>query len=360
MSILTNYLQLLKESNLDDKYIILVPDSTSYLEYKRPKIELIYLPKLLSHKLFFPLVYLLVLPLILYIKKVDVVFNLADIPIRSKIKQVFLFDWPYAVYPESEVWKMMSCSDYLLKKIKLYFFKNYSQRITCLIAQSETMKQHLIDLYNIKNIQVVPNAVSVDNLSGGSAKYYNLPSGTKFLYLSHYYTHKNIEIFLELGKKIKAKKLNFKLIITLESDQHPGARKFINDLKNSGLTDVIINVGAVKMEHVPSLYQQCDALLMPTLLESFSGTYVEAMFHKKPIFTSNYDFASDVCKNAAVYFNPHDADDILNTLIKVFESESTKEGIVIEGTKVLNHMPGWNLTFEMYNKIIFNQLNYES
>lgn len=359
-SILTNYLQLLKDSNLVDNYVILVPDPSSYLEYKRANIELIYLPKIYSNKFFFPLVYSFILPKILINWKVDVVFNLADVPIRSKIKQVFLFDWPYAVYPMSEVWEMMSWRDSLFKKIKLYFFKKYSTNITSLIAQTETMKQHLFNLYNLSDIQVVPNAVSIDNLSGGSLKDFNLPIGTKFLYLSHYYPHKNIEIFLDVGKKIKAKNINFKLIITLNADQHQGAKKFINDVISCGLTDIIINVGAVNMEYVPSLYQQCDALLMPTLLESFSGTYVEAMYHKKPIFTSNYDFAIDVCKNAAVYFNPHDAEEILNVMSKVFDSERKRESMILEGTKVLNQMPGWNTTFDMYNKLIFNQFKHES
>ena len=30
---------------------------------------------------------------------------------------------------------------------------------------------------------------------------------------------------------------------------------------------------------------------MPTLLESFSGTYVESMYFEKPILTSDLDFA---------------------------------------------------------------------
>lgn len=351
-SILTNYLQLLTESNLEDDYIILVPDSSTYLEYKRAKIKLIYLPRIISNKFFFPLVYYYVLPMIINKRKVNVIFNLADVPIATNTKQVFLFDWPYAVYPQSEVWKMMSFGDYFLKKSKLYFFKKFAKYIDVLIAQTETMRQHLSSIYSIKNIKVVPNAVSLDNLSGGVMKNYNFPSGLKFLYLTHYYPHKNIEIFLEIAKRIKNQNLNYKLITTLNPEQHKGAKKFLKDIKRLELENIIINVGATKMENVPSLYKQCEALLMPTLLESFSGTYVEAMYHKIPILTSNYDFAKDVCKNAAIYFDPNDVDSILTAMKSIASSIQERDRLTIDGSDVLSRMPNWDTAFTMYNKII--------
>ena len=45
-------------------------------------------------------------------------------------------------------------------------------------------------------------------------------------------------------------------------------------------------------------------MILPTLLESFSATYIEAMFHGKTILTSDLDFARDVCGEAAFYFDP--------------------------------------------------------
>ena len=353
-SILTNYLHLLSKSMDNDVYIVLVPSKELYHEVKSAKIEIFHLPNILTNKFLFPFVYSIILPIILRKKEIDLIFNLADVPILSKVKQVFLFDWPYAVYPKSEVWKMMGWGDFLIKKIKLIFFEKFSIYIDVLIAQTETMQKHLSSLYGIQNIEVVPNAVSLDNLSGGVVKNYNFPSGFKFLYLTHYYPHKNIEIFIEIAKQIKAHNLNFKLITTLDPGQHKDARKFLCDIKMLGLENIILNVGVVKMENVPSLYKQCDALLMPTLLESFSGTYVEAMYHRKPILTSKYDFSIDVCQNAAIYFDPNDADEILTKMKSLSESDQVRERLVLEASDVLSRMPDWNEAFKMYNKIIKN------
>jgi glycosyltransferase involved in cell wall biosynthesis len=351
-SILTNYLSLLSESKTDDRYIVLVPDKNTYKEFNSFKIEVIHLPSPLSTKVFFPFIYSIILPILLKKKKVAIIFNLADIPIVTSIKQIFLFDWPYAVYPKSEVWKMMGTGDYIVKKIKLYFFVKYSKYIDVLIAQTDTMRIHLNSIYGIQNIKVVPNAVSLDNLSDGILKNYVFPLGLKFLYLTHYYPHKNIEIFLDIAKHIKTEKLDFKLIITIDPKQHKAAKKILLEIKRLELEEIIINIGAVEMEHVPSLYKQIDALLMPTLLESFSGTYVEAMFHKKPILTSKYDFAFDVCQNAAIYFNPHNAEEILYSMKGLADSIQKRDSLVVEGSNVLARMPNWDETFMMYNKII--------
>jgi glycosyltransferase involved in cell wall biosynthesis len=351
-SIITNYLRILSYKMSEGNFVVLVPDKRSFEFATKTNIELIQFPKIWTNKLFFPFVYSFILPRVLKKKGVDIVFNLADIPIKTNVKQVFLFDWSYAVYPKSEVWEILGWGDFIIKKSKLYFFKKFAKYIDVLIAQTVTMQKHLSILYGIQKIEVVPNAVSLDNLSGGVVKNYNLPFGFKFLYLTHYYPHKNIEIFLEIAKHIKAQNLDFKLITTLDPGQHKDASKFLGNIKVLGLENIIINIGAVNMDFVPSLYKQCDALLMPTLLESFSGTYVEAMYHGKPILTSKYDFATDVCQNAAIYFDPHDAEEILTKMKGLSESVQDRDLLVLEGSKVLSRMPDWNETFKMYNKII--------
>ncbi len=351
-SIVTNYLSLLSRNRIDEKYIILVPEKNSFQVIKMDNIEIIQLHKFWTFKISFPFVYSFLLPSILKKNGIDIVFNLADIPIKTKVKQIFLFDWSYAVYPKSEVWKMMGTGDFIVKKLKLYFFVKYSKYIDVLIAQTNTMRMHLKYLYGIENIKVIPNAVSLDNLSDGIITNYEFPSGYKFLYLTYYYPHKNIEIFLDIAKLIKIQNLDFKLITTIDPKQHKAAKKFLIDIQKFELEKIIINIGAVKMENVPSLYMQSDALLMPTLLESFSGTYVEAMYHKKPILTSKYDFAIDVCQNAAIYFDPHNADEILTAMKDLADSNQKRDSLVEEGNNLLSRMPSWEETFMMYNSII--------
>ena len=79
----------------------------------------------------------------------------------------------------------------------------------------------------------------------------------------------------------------------------------------------------------------CDALFLPTLLECFSASYPEAMLLKKPIVTSDLPFATTVCDNAALYFDPLDAEDIAKTLIKLVESSKIYNQLVERGKEQL-------------------------
>jgi len=65
-------------------------------------------------------------------------------------------------------------------------------------------------------------------------------------------------------------------------------------------------------------------LLLPTLLESFSATYVEAMSFDCPILTSDLDFARGVCGDAAVYFDPWNPESIKNAIVKLKEDDEVR------------------------------------
>lgn len=354
-SILNNYLGLLHKEILDDVYfIVLVPNYAEYKRFNSNSIRIISLPKFLLSSYIYPFIYDFYLNRLLYYNNIDVVFNLADVPIGTKVKQILLFDWPYAVYPDSIVWKLMDFKSFFSRKIKLFYFKKNLKYVSLVLAQTQVMKNRLIDIYNLKNVDVVPNAVSLDNLLNHSMFQFELPLGIKLLYLTHYYPHKNLEIFISVAKRIKFYDLPYKIIITIDKEQSKNAKFFLNEIHRSSLNDVIVNLGSVTMNRVPDLYHQCDGLLMPTLLESFSGTYVEAMFHKIPIFTSNLDFAISVCGNSAFYFDPFDAKSIVDSLDFVFNNNDIKENLVNEGTNILNSSKSWNEVFVMYNNHIYS------
>ena len=101
--------------------------------------------------------------------------------------------------------------------------------------------------HNLKNIEIVNNAVSLENLKNvpENAKDFKLPNGKKLLYLTYYYPHKNLEILLPLAVLIKKNDLDYKFVITIESNQNPKAHEFLNKIQKLELQDVIINVGSV-------------------------------------------------------------------------------------------------------------------
>ncbi|MCP4182019.1 MAG: glycosyltransferase [Hyphomicrobiales bacterium] len=347
-SILTNFLSLASKSKGGWHYYLLVPKVADYQDYSGDNISLLELPQVYTKTLMFPLVNRWVLPKLVRKLKCDLIFNLANAPMPIDIKQAFLFQWPYAVYPESPIWKIMDFKSWLIRKAKLYYFKKYLPHVDLMIAQTPVMKGRLEKLFDLRDVEVVSNAVSLDNLISETTHDFQLGDGLNLLYLTYYYPHKNLEIFLPLAREIKARKEKIRIITTIAAEQAAKAAKFLREVERQNLQDVIHNIGPVAMKDVPSLYQQTDGLLMPTLLETFGIPYTEAMSCSKSIFTSDLDFARDVCHDAAYYFDPFDADQILD---KILESQSDPQGKrrrIEAGKKVLDELLTWEQAFDAY------------
>lgn len=344
-SILKNFLKILSSRKSKHSWCFLVPSLDDFKGLSCTN-ACFYECSILSKQLFLPITFSLILPQYARILKSDVIFNLADIPIPTKIPQLFLFDWSYAVYPNSKAWTLGSSNSVLKRKLKFFFFKRYLKYIDILAAQGPAVASRLSRLYNFKDIPIIPNAVSTQNLNSSNEHEFKIKASYKLLCLSFYYSHKNIEILLPVAKLIKEHGLDWKIIITIDSSQEKGARSLLNKVIQHNLEKIIINVGPVAMDNVPSLYRQCDALLLPTLLESFSGTYVEALYHEKSIFTSNLEFAKDICKDSAWYFDPNDANDIFEVLKTGIGSPKRSLMKIESGNHLLKGMCTWESVFD--------------
>jgi len=349
-SILTNFLKVAREANDGFSFCVVVPNMSGYSEFAGDRIEIVDVGRL-SATIMIPFASMTVLRRLPRKRECDLVLNLATIPIPTRLPQVFLCDWPYAAFLDSPAWKMSTRTDRLIRRSKLFFFKRFLRFVDVMLAQNSVLAQHIAHNYRLPNVEIIPNAVSLDNLRDSSDFDFSLGDGFKLLCLSRYYSHKNIEIFLPLAESIKSTGIRAKIITTLSPNDGLGAKRFLEDVEKRGLGDVIVNLGTVPMAHVPSLYAQTDALLLPTLLESFSGTYVEAMYHRRPILTSDLPFAHGVCKESAFYFDPNNPDDILGTIEYVMADGGEREKRTEMGAEYLEKMPGWSEVYSMFVKI---------
>ena len=83
-------------------------------------------------------------------------------------------------------------------------------------------------------------------------------------------------------------------------------------------------------------------MFMPTLLETFSASLLEAMFFDLSIVTSDLSFNSDITKDAALYFRPHDYADAAIKIAELINNETKASALI-----------------EKYNDILPNYCNYQ-
>ncbi len=138
----------------------------------------------------------------------------------------------------------------------------------------------------------------------------------RLVYMAAAYAHKNVEGIFETFDQYYDELKGVTAFITVAPHQHPNAKRLIERLARSRARERVINLGQIPAEQVGAYYAHADALLMPTLLETFGLPYVEAMTFGKPALTSDLDFAHAVCGPAALFFDPWKPREMANAIIR--------------------------------------------
>ena len=63
---------------------------------------------------------------------------------------------------------------------------------------------------------------------------------------------------------------------------------------------------------------------------------------KKPIITSDLGFAQNVCKDAAVYFDPCNPVDIIDKMISLYEDKDLQRKIINNGIEIVKKINSAN------------------
>lgn len=264
--------------------------------------------------------------------KPDVIFTVfGPSYYKSKCPKVVGFAIPYIIYPNSPFFSKISLLERLKYKVlsvlKSYYFNKNSD---ALIVETDNAREVYlekknadIEIYTVNNTlnEIFFNEKLWNNFSL-KEKTYNI------LCLTANYAHKNLDIIPDvidvLIKKYNFN--NFKFQITLSQDEMQLDAKYDN---------YINYLGRVPLRSIPALYEQVDVVFIPTLLEVFSATYLEAMFMGKPIVASDMPFSRDICGNAAIYCSPLDPEKYADAIIEIYNNNNLREELITKGTENL-------------------------
>lgn len=263
---------------------------------------------------------------------------------------------PQAVFPQDShlfyPHKHYGREHWRVRLVKAYdrrYLRKLLPAVRLLLCQTPVVERRIRDTYGYRGEALVcGSAVSRTLLEAppevpAPAPLRSLDGTFKLLSVGRYYAHKNLEALIELYRRHGDRLRDTATILTIAADQHPCAGRFLREVADAGLTDRIINVGPLSTEQVAAYYQHCDAMLMPTLLETFGLPYLEAMHFGKPILTSDLDFARQVCGEAAEFFDPWNVDSIAGAIERVKTDPARRESLIALGrSRLAQHYPTWD------------------
>lgn len=168
-------------------------------------------------------------------------------------------------------------------------------------AMAQMMQEKLPAVPKNKYV-VLPHGFDVQTPSSPAAKKRQF-SGLKLLYVSHYSPHKAFEFLLEAAQELKKSRLDFRFYFTLGGPQEKGAvEKLTLQAKQLGVLENIEFLGQVPSREIGSVYRSADALVFPSLCESFGFPLIEAMGYGLPVIAADLGFCREICADAALYY----------------------------------------------------------
>ncbi len=193
------------------------------------------------------------------------------------------------------------------------------------VAQSAVMKDWICSCFSIK-----PNKVTVVYSGAKNMPSPEVPSpklsamrardrSPKLIYVGADYPYKKLDTAVKGLALLQKKWPDARLFLTLPFD-HPYAA--IHGVHCLGyLRDAVLT----------EAYQLADALVLPSLVESGPQTPLEAMSLGAPVLVADRPYAHDICRQAALFFDPWSPEDFAEKASLVFSDGQLRHSIVDNG-----------------------------
>jgi hypothetical protein len=222
----------------------------------------------------------------------DNVIVLGDVPLRIKERQLVLVHQPHLQYPSVNKWVGTSMVFRVMRALTR-LNASYADRV---IVQTEAMAEGMRGSYSdwagrdcIRVIGQPPP--SWFNLRSSLASSGDERKGMSLFYPAAGYPHKNHTVIEGLFSQDVDGLLD-RLVLTV-----PSARF-------GKVPDWVSCVGRLNHAECLNEYSKADALVFPSVLESYGLPLVEAMMIGLPILAADLPYARVLCGDSAIYFNP--------------------------------------------------------
>lgn len=174
------------------------------------------------------------------------------------------------------------------------------------------------------------------------------------LYIGGFSPRKNITGLIEAFCKLKALyKSDIKLIIAGKKGiSFEIYRKKAEELN---IINDVLFPGFIALSDLPYLYSAAKLFVYPSFYEGFGLPPLEAMACGTPVIASNITSIPEVLDGSADLIDPHNAESITNSILKILEDDSYRESLISKGLKKSSSL-SWDKTakqtLEVYSKII--------
>jgi glycosyltransferase involved in cell wall biosynthesis len=206
----------------------------------------------------------------------------------------------------------------LFRRFYAELYRCFIHRNRAVIVQQEWLRQEFRRRFGTRRVIVAYPEVS---MTKRSLRPRSAPS--RFLYPAFPRVFKNFEV---LGESIvlleNDPRWTGTIVVTIDGSENAYAA----DIRaRFGHCRSLCFAGLQSPEHIAALYESCDAVVFPSLLETWGLPLTEAKAHGLPILAADLPYARETVGGyaAATFFDARDAASLAETLLRLHLGEET-------------------------------------
>ncbi len=353
----TNFLKMLGKQSMDGKVYLLLPStgplSTMLLEEYCDGLE--YYPNsYLERKLFE------ITKLGQFIKnnQIDRIYTFfgAGLPRYKGTKSVVSVAYPIICYPDSPYWKYLPYVYSLRKRAVNTLRRMRIRRADAVVVETEVMAERLNKYVRVNKdkIRIIPPSPSLF-IQDKEFRQIQNDCPVRMLLLSGLDPHKNLWRLLAIAACLKQLNItNAKFVLSVHKDDYVCNLKHISDADRLLLEEYFEFIGPIPVDEIEAAYENANFLLNLSDLESFSNNYMEAWKSGLPLICAKTDFARHICRDSAVYLDPHNAEQSAAVIKDIISDSQKQERLVEHGKEYLAELPDSEEKFYMINDVVRN------
>ena len=250
--------------------------------------------------------------------KPDVVYSItAPSYFSFKTPEVMRFTNPTVAHPNKYSWKVLPLKGKLRLLVYGWNQKRLIRKANFFVTQTETTKKGILRITDLpeNNVCVVKNVLPTVFATTATE---HIDTGDNIIHIACVgapVPHKNFDIIPDVLLHLNENGIENVCFHVTIPEGDVMMDKIEAKMKKNGINpNCVVNHGRMPQKELAEMYRRCTLCFLPTLLEVFSVSTLEAMFFDLKIVATNFAFNTEVLDDAALYYEPMNAKDAADKL----------------------------------------------
>jgi len=170
--------------------------------------------------------------------------------------------------------------------------------------------------------------------------------------------HKNFEVLLEAVGRLRDEDYPVDLVIVGRTAVASYRDKLNRMVREMDLEASVTFHGRVDHERLPGYYRRADAFVLPSRVESFGLTLLEAMASSTPVVASERSSIPEVTDGAASLFDPRDPADLADKMRRITSTDALQQEMVDRGRLRVSRFD-WDRSIEETLQLLYEAMEDE-